>query len=61
MADEKPFEATPYRIRKARREGNVARSGQLAANQASAILIDSTQNSGIRSTGFAANKSLSKK
>ncbi len=31
-ASEKPFEATPRRIDKARREGNVARSGELAAN-----------------------------
>lgn len=31
-ASEKPFEATPARIRKARREGNVARSSELAAN-----------------------------
>lgn len=29
---EKPFEATPHRIAKARREGNVARSSELAAN-----------------------------
>jgi flagellar biosynthetic protein FlhB len=33
MSDsEKPFEATPRRIVKAQREGNVARSGELAAN-----------------------------
>jgi flagellar biosynthesis protein FlhB len=31
-SSEKPFEATPARIRKARREGNVARSSELAAN-----------------------------
>jgi len=31
-ASEKPFEPTPRRIVKARREGNVARSGELAAN-----------------------------
>jgi flagellar biosynthesis protein FlhB len=31
-ASEKPFEATPRRIAKARREGNVARSSELAAN-----------------------------
>jgi flagellar biosynthesis protein FlhB len=29
---ERPFEATPSRIRKARREGNVARSSELGAN-----------------------------
>jgi flagellar biosynthetic protein FlhB len=29
---EKPFDATPHRIAKARREGNVARAGELAAN-----------------------------
>lgn len=29
---EKPFEATPRRIAKARREGNIARAGELAAN-----------------------------
>lgn len=29
---EKPFEATPHRIAKAKREGNVARSSELAAN-----------------------------
>jgi flagellar biosynthesis protein FlhB len=29
---EKPFEATPHRIAKAKREGNVARSGEFAAN-----------------------------
>jgi flagellar biosynthesis protein FlhB len=33
-ASEKPFDATPARLRKARREGNVARSGELAANLA---------------------------
>ncbi len=32
MTEEKPFEATPRRVAKARREGNVARSGELAAN-----------------------------
>ena len=32
MTDEKPFEATPRRIARARREGNVARAGELAAN-----------------------------
>ncbi len=37
MFDEKPFEATPYRIRKARREGNVARSSQLSANLSFAL------------------------
>jgi flagellar biosynthesis protein FlhB len=31
-AAEKPFEATPRRIARARREGNVARSSELAAN-----------------------------
>lgn len=31
-ASEKPFEATPQRIAKAKREGNVARSSELAAN-----------------------------
>jgi flagellar biosynthesis protein FlhB len=31
-ASEKPFEATPQRIEKAKREGNTARSGELAAN-----------------------------
>ncbi|HEX4014168.1 MAG TPA: EscU/YscU/HrcU family type III secretion system export apparatus switch protein [Candidatus Cybelea sp.] len=31
---EKPFEATPRRIAKARREGNIARSGEFAANLA---------------------------
>jgi flagellar biosynthetic protein FlhB len=31
-ASEKTFEATPHRIATARREGNVARSGELAAN-----------------------------
>jgi len=31
-AGDKPFEATPHRIRKARREGNVARSSEFAAN-----------------------------
>lgn len=31
---EKPFEATPARIRKARREGDVARSNELSANVA---------------------------
>jgi flagellar biosynthesis protein FlhB len=31
---EKPFEATPQRIAKAKREGNVARSGEFAANLA---------------------------
>ncbi|MBV8066984.1 MAG: EscU/YscU/HrcU family type III secretion system export apparatus switch protein, partial [Candidatus Eremiobacteraeota bacterium] len=31
-ASEKPFDATPARIRKARREGNVPRSSELAAN-----------------------------
>jgi flagellar biosynthesis protein FlhB len=31
-ASEKPFEATPRRIAKARREGNTARSSELAAN-----------------------------
>ncbi|MGA8474055.1 MAG: EscU/YscU/HrcU family type III secretion system export apparatus switch protein [Candidatus Cybelea sp.] len=31
-AADKPFEATPHRIRKARREGNVARSSEFAAN-----------------------------
>jgi flagellar biosynthesis protein FlhB len=33
-AAEKPFEATPQRIAKAKREGNVARSNELAANLA---------------------------
>jgi flagellar biosynthesis protein FlhB len=33
-AAEKPFEATPQRIEKAKREGNVARSGELGANLA---------------------------
>jgi flagellar biosynthesis protein FlhB len=33
-ASEKPFEATPRRIVKAKREGNVARSGELSANLA---------------------------
>jgi flagellar biosynthesis protein FlhB len=31
-ASEKPFEATPQRIEKAKREGNTARSSELAAN-----------------------------
>jgi flagellar biosynthesis protein FlhB len=31
-ASEKPFEATPHRIVKAKREGNVARASELAAN-----------------------------
>lgn len=31
-ASEKPFEATPHRVMRARREGNVARSGELGAN-----------------------------
>ncbi|MBV9719609.1 MAG: EscU/YscU/HrcU family type III secretion system export apparatus switch protein [Candidatus Eremiobacteraeota bacterium] len=31
-ASEKPFEPTPHRIRKARREGNVARSSEFGAN-----------------------------
>jgi flagellar biosynthesis protein FlhB len=31
---EKPFEATPHRVAKARREGNVARSSEVAANAA---------------------------
>ena len=31
-ASEKPFEATPHRIAKAKREGNVARSSELGAN-----------------------------
>jgi flagellar biosynthesis protein FlhB len=31
-ASEKPFEATPRRIARAKREGNVARAGELAAN-----------------------------
>lgn len=31
-ADEKPFAPTPHRIAKARREGNVARSSEFAAN-----------------------------
>jgi len=31
-ASEKPFEATPHRLMRARREGNVARSGELGAN-----------------------------
>lgn len=33
-SSEKPFEATPARIRKARREGDVARSNELGANVA---------------------------
>jgi flagellar biosynthetic protein FlhB len=33
-SSEKPFEATPARIRKARREGDVARSNELGANLA---------------------------
>ncbi len=32
MTDDKPFEATPRRIARAKREGNVARAGELAAN-----------------------------
>jgi flagellar biosynthesis protein FlhB len=32
MTEEKPFEATPRRIARAKREGNVARGGELAAN-----------------------------
>jgi flagellar biosynthesis protein FlhB len=32
MSGEKPFEATPRRIARAKREGNVARAGELAAN-----------------------------
>ncbi|HTU82243.1 MAG TPA: EscU/YscU/HrcU family type III secretion system export apparatus switch protein [Candidatus Acidoferrales bacterium] len=40
MSDaEKPFEATPARIAKAKREGNVARSGELSANAAFAAAI----------------------
>ena len=31
-AAEKPFDATPQRLERARREGNVARAGELAAN-----------------------------
>ncbi len=31
-ASEKPFEATPHRLMRAKREGNVARSGELGAN-----------------------------
>ena len=31
-ASEKPFEATPKRLERAKREGNVARAGELAAN-----------------------------
>jgi len=41
-ASEKPFEATPRRMLQARREGNVARSSELAANvsfAAAAILV----------------------
>jgi flagellar biosynthesis protein FlhB len=34
MSDEKPFEATPQRIAKAKREGSIARSAELAANLA---------------------------
>ncbi|HTA39403.1 MAG TPA: EscU/YscU/HrcU family type III secretion system export apparatus switch protein, partial [Candidatus Acidoferrales bacterium] len=33
-AGEKPFDATPQRLERARREGNVARAGELAANGA---------------------------
>ena len=36
---EKPFEATPQRIAKARREGNVARAGELSANCAFAAAL----------------------
>jgi flagellar biosynthetic protein FlhB len=32
MPEDKPFEATPRRIARAKREGNVARAGELAAN-----------------------------
>ena len=38
-ASEKPFEATPQRIAKAKREGDVARSGELPANAAFAAAI----------------------
>jgi flagellar biosynthesis protein FlhB len=34
VSDDKPFEATPQRIAKARREGNVARAGEFVANLA---------------------------
>jgi flagellar biosynthesis protein FlhB len=33
-SSEKPFEATPHRIMRARREGNIARSGEFGANLA---------------------------
>ncbi len=39
---EKPFEATPQRLERAKREGNVARAGELAANcsfAASAVVL----------------------
>lgn len=36
---EKPFEATPHRILKARREGNVARAGELGANLSFAAAV----------------------
>ncbi len=43
MSDaEKPFDPTPQRIAKAKREGNVARSGELGANAAFAAAIVAT-------------------
>ncbi|MBV9264406.1 MAG: EscU/YscU/HrcU family type III secretion system export apparatus switch protein, partial [Candidatus Eremiobacteraeota bacterium] len=39
MPEEKPLEATPHRIRKARREGDVARSSQLTANLSFALAV----------------------
>lgn len=39
MPDEKPLEATPHRIRKARSEGDVARSSQLTANLSFALAV----------------------
>ncbi|MBV8284394.1 MAG: EscU/YscU/HrcU family type III secretion system export apparatus switch protein, partial [Candidatus Eremiobacteraeota bacterium] len=52
-ASEKPFEATPQRLRKARREGDSPRSAELAANVAFAAAGCAVAAIGPSIAGFA--------